>query len=345
MKKMVPIILMAIFVLSSSVMASPRMPLGEMFTNTSCNPCYYPELYLDALMENYANDFSLIRYHVWWPSPGDPFYQFNQGESATRNNYFGNNYTPHLFIDGIVDGGSSYGQWENLYLQRWDVQSPMEIVVTGNYDDQKRETDLNIAVTATDDISSSNLRLFCVLIENYINFHAPNGISVHNQTMRDMVPNATGEVFTISNGETVEFTRQVALDQEFDENNCQIVVFVEDYSTKEIFQTTRVEATISSTGVNDFPQGDIPKTTILAQNYPNPFNAQTNIAFYLKSKSDVNLSVFNLVGQKVAELANDQFDAGAHSVNWDASQVSSGIYFYRLVANGEIKTRRMVLAK
>ncbi|MEE9553096.1 MAG: T9SS type A sorting domain-containing protein [candidate division Zixibacteria bacterium] len=90
---------------------------------------------------------------------------------------------------------------------------------------------------------------------------------------------------------------------------------------------------------------EIPTTFALSQNYPNPFNAKTNITFNLVDDSDVKISVFDITGAKVTTLVDDRMIAGEHSVNWDASEVASGVYYYSLKTNGEESTRKMTLLK
>ncbi|MBD3168145.1 MAG: Omp28-related outer membrane protein [candidate division Zixibacteria bacterium] len=345
MKKTAICFVLAFLVLTVSASAAWRMVLGENFTNTSCGPCFYADPTLNYLAEEFSEEISLIRYHGWWPGSDDPFYNHNIPENTARINYYGVNSVPDFQIDGIIDAGYQYQQYENRFLQRLDEESPCTITITGNYESGTREVHLEISVYAEEAVPGSSLRLFCVLIENYISYNAPNGVLEHNQTMRDMVPSSNGETFTISQGETVDFARDFTIDNIVDEMNAQVVVFVQDYSTKEVHQTARVDVTDMPTGINDFPQGEIPRVVKLAQNYPNPFNATTNIAFALKSDTDVNLSVYNIAGQKVAELADGFFEAGNHVVNWDASEVSSGVYFYRLETNDEVKARKMILMK
>ncbi len=89
----------------------------------------------------------------------------------------------------------------------------------------------------------------------------------------------------------------------------------------------------------------IPQVTELIGNYPNPFNAMTNISFNLANSGEVDLSVYNLMGQTVEILINDRLEAGRHQVNWDASDYSSGVYFYKLTTDGKTFTKRMTLLK
>lgn len=90
---------------------------------------------------------------------------------------------------------------------------------------------------------------------------------------------------------------------------------------------------------------DMPVTFALYQNYPNPFNDQTEIAFELDNAASVNLSVYDIVGRKVANLAEGRFREGSHSVIWDAGEFTSGIYFYRLEIGAASHTRKMTLLK
>lgn len=83
----------------------------------------------------------------------------------------------------------------------------------------------------------------------------------------------------------------------------------------------------------------------LNQNYPNPFNPSTKISFTLPQSTNVKLSVFNALGEKIAELMNEVKSAGTYDVDFNASELSSGIYLYRLEAGEFIQTRKMSLMK
>ncbi len=90
---------------------------------------------------------------------------------------------------------------------------------------------------------------------------------------------------------------------------------------------------------------DLPSEFALLSNYPNPFNAQTVVEYQLPVSSSVKLEVYNILGSKVATLVNGEQEAGYRSVTWDASEVSSGVYFYKLTAGHYSETKRMMLVK
>ncbi|MBI9071096.1 MAG: carbohydrate binding domain-containing protein [Melioribacteraceae bacterium] len=84
----------------------------------------------------------------------------------------------------------------------------------------------------------------------------------------------------------------------------------------------------------------------LEQNYPNPFNPTTTIGYQLKETSNVKLFVYDILGNKVANLVSSKKLAGYHEVNWDAGNFGSGVYFYRIITdNGFIQTKKLTLLK
>jgi len=87
------------------------------------------------------------------------------------------------------------------------------------------------------------------------------------------------------------------------------------------------------------------KTFSLSQNYPNPFNPSTTIEFGVPFAGNVSITVYNVLGKEVATLVNKELPAGNHAVNFDASTLTSGIYFYRLKVGNFVETKRMMLLK
>ena len=90
---------------------------------------------------------------------------------------------------------------------------------------------------------------------------------------------------------------------------------------------------------------ELPATFFLSQNYPNPFNPSTIISYELPRVSNVTLRIFNALGQEVALLVNGQKEAGNYQTTWNASNIPSGVYFYRLQAGGYVETKKMVLLR
>ncbi len=89
----------------------------------------------------------------------------------------------------------------------------------------------------------------------------------------------------------------------------------------------------------------IPQEFTLAQNYPNPFNPTTTIGYQLPQQSEVRLEVFDMIGRRVATLVDETMQAGHHRVEFNASNLASGIYFYRMAAGDEVMMRKLTLIK
>jgi subtilisin family serine protease len=90
---------------------------------------------------------------------------------------------------------------------------------------------------------------------------------------------------------------------------------------------------------------DLPVAFTLNQNYPNPFNPSTNISFSLPEDSRVRISVYNLLGEQVTELVNDDFNSGRHTIPFDANSITSGVYLYKMETNNFISTRKMIIMR
>ncbi len=92
-------------------------------------------------------------------------------------------------------------------------------------------------------------------------------------------------------------------------------------------------------------RADIPRAMTLEQNYPNPFNPSTVITYQVTGEQHVRLSVYDVTGREIAVLVDRQQAPGEYQVNWDAGQMSSGVYIYRLEAGGQTLTRNMTFVK
>jgi hypothetical protein len=98
-------------------------------------------------------------------------------------------------------------------------------------------------------------------------------------------------------------------------------------------------------GQIDDEQPQLPTAFLLHQNYPNPFNPTTAIGYRLSAVSDVELSIYNLLGQEVVILVDEKQNAGNHQVEWDASGFAGGIYYYRIKAGEFHDVKKMTLIR
>ena len=103
----------------------------------------------------------------------------------------------------------------------------------------------------------------------------------------------------------------------------------------------------SVSGITDVQQinHNLPELFSLYQNYPNPFNPATRIRYEIPKASFVSLKIYDLLGREVATLVNEEKQSGSYEVEFDGSNLSSGIYFYRMQAGSYINTKKFVLLK
>ena len=128
-----------------------------------------------------------------------------------------------------------------------------------------------------------------------------------------------------------------AFDSETEEYHEDSLIVYLDAETGSVLYSTVI--------VSNDEEPNTPDRFSLSQNYPNPFNPSTNIPFQLSEASKVEISVYSILGQKVATIVNELYPAGAHSIQWNAQDLASGVYIYRMQAGGFTQTRKFVLLK
>jgi len=131
-------------------------------------------------------------------------------------------------------------------------------------------------------------------------------------------------------------------------------------ATKVLYQSDTEAINVTTTGTADFviipeattgaPEDQVTPAAVTLSNYPNPFNPETTISFGLTEAGYTTLNIYNIAGQKIATLVQDELSAGTHSITWDGTtsngaNVASGMYFYRLQSGDYSITNKMVLMK
>lgn len=117
-----------------------------------------------------------------------------------------------------------------------------------------------------------------------------------------------------------------------------------DYGNNSVKNKDILVSPASTTGVIK-NTNSVPTSYSLLQNYPNPFNPSTAIRFTIPERTQVKLEVYNLIGQKIKELINGELEAGQYDVTFDGSNISSGIYLYRIQAGNFSSVKKMLLMK
>ena len=168
--------------------------LMELFTSTTCGPCLPQNTtlnrYLDPTSSVYAGDLAdewiILRYHVWWPSSGDPYYDWNQAPVINREAYYDVGYVPHMYTNGNVDSAGTATTWRTN--ARAAINQPTFFNIDINGSRNGYNISGNVRVTSSADISEvSGFKLYVAVTHDNSTYNAPNGQTVFDQTFVDFL--------------------------------------------------------------------------------------------------------------------------------------------------------------
>jgi len=239
-------ILLALTLTLAAHAAQRQVVLVEHFTNTGCGPCatYNPGIH--SVLNAMTRDTVIkISYHPWWPSSSDPFYLWNPSEITARTNYYGVSAVPDIFVDYTLqpDPSATTTLRSNIRT-RYNTPSPCTIAVSAV---PVSSTQIRFAatVTAESDMTTSNYRLYAMLITDLVTYASPpgsNGETSFPDPFRDTYPNANpGQPFTISAGQSYTMENFLNCSASWNYNDLTVVAFVQNSSTKEILQANWAE--------------------------------------------------------------------------------------------------------
>jgi hypothetical protein len=229
--KVLLLAVLVVAVMAGAGYAAQRVALAELFTSTTCSPCVAGNANLTAITKDHFLDLAVIRYHMNWPAPGtDPYYAANPTENGGRRRYYwpGSAYVPHLVCDGDTSEALDYGARITNALA---VAAPAELNMSVVFDTLTRTGTLTWMAKATDPISLGKLRLRIAITESDLHYTGTNGDPVHEQVMRDMVPDTLGDTLTlIAAGDSVVRSTPFAINAGWVLDNCEIVAFIQSDS-------------------------------------------------------------------------------------------------------------------
>lgn len=189
----------------------------------------------------------------------------------------------------------------------------------------------------------------------YLSAETTLGESFLGHPSIEATPQWTTFEFTMDPSEQVDLLQKFEFG--FDTNWGEMPEYDVEFDNLQLSQDGGATWTVIESGGQPTPiLGDTPivpeaRTTVLGPNYPNPFNPSTTIRYELAEAGQVTLNVFDVSGRVVAQLVGETQVAGTHAVHWDGTStnsdvpLASGVYFYRIVTNGDVQTRSMMLVK
>ncbi|MEN8192742.1 MAG: T9SS type A sorting domain-containing protein [Bacteroidota bacterium] len=273
-----------------------------------------------------------------YPMAGETFEWFAFGEADSGFGMWGGSYSEGLISNLCLIKNSEAAEGEPKYVLLFkQMNSPYEQIVDGAAFSDHYYMYKNDLFSMTSDDGSTwsnllNLTETADLDENDVSGVIDNG-TLHvmwrtdNLGGRDRVlvytPDYADRFYTYSGHQGFGYQIRTA-----EEDQCEFL-----YKAVPLDVVSAVEDVT------------IPGKFELAQNYPNPFNPSTTISYALPARSDVNIKVYNNLGQLVTTLFNGVNEAGTHEVVWNAADLSSGVYFYTINAGDFVATKKMILLK
>lgn len=221
--------------------------LIELFTNTSCVPCVDPNRYLDQIFTNQGitsndNAVILLRVHTTMFA-GDPFYLYNTVDNDARMSFYpGTNISnPRGYLLGAYMLNYSAASWTNKINEQLAGTRPFAIKLVNTYDSIARNGSLSVRIKQATGSSYGDLVYHFALAENEIAYTAPNGETVFENTMRDLITPPNGQPFSISAGQTNSYSHNYSIPGEIDQNHSDLIVFVQRTTTKEVLAVERLK--------------------------------------------------------------------------------------------------------
>jgi len=183
------------------------------------------------------SDLVTIEYHTSFPYIGDPFYQANIAEQDERLNYAEVFRTPTIRFDGPHQPTTNTTTaYETLYAERRAVAARASIELSGSFDPQT-QTGIATATITTEQALAGDWRLRMVVVQNDIDYPAPNGIDEHHHVFRSFLPDPTGTAVDLATGgESLVVTQPFAIDPAWQMTDFAVVAFLQDDLTRTIEQ-------------------------------------------------------------------------------------------------------------
>ncbi len=328
-----------------------RVPLYEGFSSSTCAPCASTNPGTHAtLLANNANlpggAVTAVKYQMNYPSPGnDPAYT---AECTTRHNYYGIGGIPH----GELDGGFGFEGHPGGFTQA-DIdnrsQVPAVFTIAGTATFTGSTVTIAGSATSLVDLTNPNLKVMVALAEDAINTgdnsHGTqsNGETDWYDVMRKMVPSTSGTA--LPSTQTTGLVNPISLTYTFGAtpkiftslSAMTAIIWIQDLTTKEVYQSKALALVTSI--------DEIASTVSSFDIYPNPFTDFTTVAFTLKQSENVKMEVFNMLGELVSSEDKGPMTAGFSSVQLNAENMSSGMYYVKLTAGTYSITKKVSINK
>jgi len=307
--------------------ATQKIPLYEEFTSSTCAPCatFNSNSFNSAYLTSNVGHFTLIKYQMNWPAPGDVYYT---DEGGVRRDYYGVNAVPALFLDGV--DGDYPSNPANLQTDLDTAYgSPAYFGLAARYFIDPTTHAINVTVDVNPYLTG-NYKLHCAVVEKTTtNNVGNNGETEFYNVMMKMVPNADGANVNLTADTPATYYLASTLHgtNVEDYTDLEVVVFLQDEGGKNVMQSA--VATVASSKIENTL---LDKVSI----YPNPSNG----TFQISNAQNMSLSIYTLTGQVVYN--NDSL-TNQQTIN--LNNLTNGVYLAKFTQGNKTAVKKIVVRK
>jgi len=337
--------------------AATRLPLYEIFTSSTCAPCLAGNQNFHSVVASFPGEFVEIKYQQDFPGTGDPYCT---DETVNRRNYYAVNSIPRMEIDGGWDQNAS-SFTPQLHNGAKEIPAFIEINGTFTVDAATKTVSAGFTIDPLTDINSNDLRFVVAILEKKtVKNVKTNGETEFLYVVKKMLPDENGEVISggLQAGTSKTFDKDFTFEGEYrlpssgaaavridhsiehsveDFNNLAVVAWVQDYTTKEVYQS--VEAT-NLTSVNQ-----VESLNNNLKVYPNPLNEEGVIELNINAPGNSFLSVVDITGKTVFQKDLGNLASGKHLIDINGKKFDSGIYLINVLVNNEILSKKITITQ
>lgn len=310
-----------------------RMPVFEIFTSSTCGPCAAASPNIKAVFAANPDKFTAIKYQMDWPGAGDPYVN---ADGLTRRSFYGVSGIPDMYVDGTAEDEGSY----TTPMLNAAYNIPSFMTINASYS----VTGQTVHVTGTIEplnnyTGSHNLRMHIGVFEHLTTGNiGSNGETEFHYVEHKMMPDGNGTaISSLTSGtpytidKTFTFPAANNVEQFTD---LGVVVFVQNNSTKEVYQSSFAA---NPAGIS----GDIQHGMGIQKIFPNPVVKTAVMLYQTKDSNPAQIKVINQLGEVVMEMTDDS-QTGTNQADLKMENLASGLYFVELSTGGQKFIQKIV---
>jgi hypothetical protein len=296
-----------------------RKPMFEVFTSSTCSTCPGANEQIDEVLGNNTGNYSLVKYQVYWPGAGDPYYIV---DDSIRSEYYNVGGVPDFYSNGVYDNGFTFNQTKFNAAAAEGAFSNLEMFYYFN----GTEVTVMLDFTPTINILDAAVHIAIVEKTTYNNVGTNGETEFHNVLMK-MIPGPEGTPLGLEEGVAVNITEAASLEDTFIEefDDLQVVVWIQDNETKYVLQSE------SSDLIVGIPENDERATFSF---YPNP----ASHAIHIQSGYQAELVILDSQGRNVLTR---QISRGQNTI--DISNLKKGLYVIQMISEQMIKSQKLIV--